>query len=316
MRFSTSLLVTGLLFACGCGGRSGHDGSSGNAATGGSGATAGHGGAPTAGTSGTSATSGSGGTTGGTGGASAGSGGSLPAAGSSGASGSGAAGRGGSGAAGGANGGRGGSEVGGASGASGARSCEDLATEYAQAIDDATTCDPKAAVDECTKKIDVGLECGCSAFVNPANADAIARMSEAQSAYYAQECRGGVTCGECLPPIRGACSAAGLCENVYPGGGRSCKVAGVVYADGEGGIPDPTSCNTCSCMDGQLACTEIGGCEKPCPDGYAFGSDCAQCGPTDACEIPEYDCFETCTDSCAGAGYLCLQGLCVDGICG
>jgi hypothetical protein len=188
--------------------------------------------------------------------------------------------------------------------------------DYSTAYEEAAQCDPNAADDECTQKLTIGLACGCEGFVNPTHADAVMRMSEAQSAYEGRACRAGIVCGACLAPIRGRCSDAGRCEGVPPGSGRSCKVAGKIYADGESNIPDPVSCNACECDDGVLACTEIGGCEQPCPDGYAFGTDCAQCGPTDDCEIPEYDCFKTCQDGCDAPGTLCLDGLCVSGVCG
>ena len=290
---SLCLLVSVLTIATACGGRSDKNegGTGGNAGTGGT----------TGGIGGT--TSGTGGATGGTGGATGGTGGATGGAG---------AGTGGTAAGGGgASAGSGGAHA----GASG-QSCDDLVVEYSDAYEEATQCDPDAAEDQCTLKIEAGLSCGCGEFLNATQTDALARMSAAQQAYADRACRAGNTCGACLAPIRGHCSDAGRCEGVSPGSGRSCKVGGKVYVDGAGGIPDPTSCNTCSCYDGTLACTEIGGCEKPCPDGYGFGTDCAQCGPTDACEIPEYDCFKTCQDGCGDPGHSCLSGLCVAGVCG
>ena len=102
---------------------------------------------------------------------------------------------------------------------------------------------------------------------------------------------------------------------MYGDVGRSCKVADVTYLDGEGGIPDPTSCNTCSCVDGQLACTEIY-CPSPCPAGQTLGQQCAACGPTDACLVVEHACFPSCQDGCGLQGTLCVNGVCISGVCG
>jgi hypothetical protein len=306
-----------------CGGRSDNhlpgttsdDDEAGTAGTGGTGVV-GTGGSATAGDTGTggSVAGGTGGTpNGGVGGASAGTGGS-PEGGHSGTSagrgsgGTSAAGRGGA-AAGGMSG------AGGAAGAAGAV-CMSINQDYASAQEQAQSCDPNAADDQCTQKVAVGTVCGCYSFANPANADAIARMAEDQRAFNDNQCVGGVTCGACLEPVRGRCSADGHCEDVPPGSGRSCKVAGKIYADGETGIPDPVSCNTCSCYDGQLACTEIGGCEKDCPDGKVFGTDCASCGPVDDCLMPEYDCFQRCVDGCTAPNAFCIGGLCLNNVCG
>jgi hypothetical protein len=202
----------------------------------------------------------------------------------------------------------------GAGGGAGMPSCQSLADDYSAALQEAETCDPNAPEDQCTQKLSIGLDCGCDGFLNPKYADAIASLSSLQQQWSGKNCRSAV-CGACLSPIRGQCSAQGQCEGVPPGPGRSCKVAGKVYADGEDNIPDPVSCALCSCYDGQLVCDAIGGCDKPCPDGYGFGTDCAECGPTDACLVPEYDCFKLCGDGCTDPGAVCIQGLCVTGTC-
>jgi hypothetical protein len=287
---SLALLVSVMTIVASCGGRSDKHDDAASGAAGGSEATSGAGGTHAGAGSGTGGDPGTGGTTGGTG---AGTGGN-------------AAGTGGTSAG-----------SGGARAGSGGGSCDDLVSDYSSAYDEAVQCDPNAFKDECTQKIEIGLSCGCESYVNPAQSDALARMSAAQQAYADRACRSGNVCGQCLAPARGQCSDAGRCEDVPAGLGRSCKVAGTVYPDGADDIPDPSSCNTCSCYDGALACTEIGGCEKPCPDGQGFGTDCASCGPTDACEIPEYDCFPRCSNGeCAGVGELCVSGLCVSGLCG
>jgi hypothetical protein len=198
-------------------------------------------------------------------------------------------------------------------GGAGAPSCTTIANDYGVALDEATQCTPDAAVDECTEQVVEGLACSCPSYANPANASAIARMQQLSDRYLEQSCSSGIVCGACAVPIGGRCSAAGRCEGVYAGNGRSCKVSGRIYADGEGGIPDPVSCNQCTCEDGQLACTEIG-CPTPCPDGTAFGTGCAECGPVDDCLVVEYACFPACTDACENG--FCSNGACVTGLCG
>jgi hypothetical protein len=84
-------------------------------------------------------------------------------------------------------------------------------------------------------------------------------------------------------------------------------VNGDVYPSGSSGFPGPLGCNTCSCDNGQLTCTEEG-CSSACPPDSVNGSQCAQCGPTDACEIVEYTCLKLCADTCD-------TGVCLDGVC-
>jgi hypothetical protein len=96
-------------------------------------------------------------------------------------------------------------------------------------------------------------------------------------------------------------------------GEAGCEVDGEVYPSGATGIGDPQSCNTCACEDGALACTKIG-CPEPCPDGTAYGTSCAQCGPTDACEVVLHACLPTCDTSseCDSDPELWFCG---DGVC-
>jgi len=195
-----------------------------------------------------------------------------------------------------------------------AEDCDTLVAQYSAALDESLRCDPNADIEQCTEPISSGLACACGAFANPEHQEALDRAASASASYHAAHCGDGIVCGPCNEPIFGRCSRDGACEGVYSSGARGCKVNGVLYADGEGGIPDPVSCNTCSCYDGELACTEIG-CPMPCPDGTALGKQCAACGPTDACLIVEHACLPTCTDACESDA-LCLGGLCVTGVCG
>lgn len=107
----------------------------------------------------------------------------------------------------------------------------------------------------------------------------------------------------------GAPGSGGAGSGGQPGG-AGCKVGEEIYPDGAGSIPDPFSCNTCTCENGQLACTKIA-CPTSCPRDHQRSTQCAQCGPTDACEVVEHGCFPVCdfaTDCRDG-------GLCVDGVC-
>lgn len=59
-------------------------------------------------------------------------------------------------------------------------------------------------------------------------------------------------------------------------GGSTCTVEGNVYENGATGIPAPDGCNTCSCVQGQLACSLLG---CPIPGrvcGGLLGPACAK----------------------------------------
>jgi hypothetical protein len=179
---------------------------------------------------------------------------------------------------------------------------------YAAALEQAKTCDPEQSEDQCTAVIGEGLLCACNGFANPQNADAIESAGMLAVQFRQVRCAQGATCGKCAPPTSAYCSPAGRCENVWDLGAEAgCKVEGMVYPSGSSGIPDPTSCNTCECTDGQLSCTEIN-CPRPCPPDSAFGTQCAGCGPADACEVVEHGCLPVCTDTCEA-------GSCIDGLC-
>jgi hypothetical protein len=78
-------------------------------------------------------------------------------------------------------------------------------------------------------------------------------------------------------------------------------------------VPDPFSCNTCDCVNGQLVnCTDVA-CEQPCPPSGVPGTQCASCGPTDACEVVEHTCLSVCAEGCVSG--LCINGVCKD-VCG
>lgn len=185
----------------------------------------------------------------------------------------------------------------------GCETCDDVATRYSAAIEQAKACDP-GQPDQCSKLITEGLACGCEAFVNGAKSDALSAAATAEQQYSSMSCGGGIVCGPCRTPTAAFCSAEGRCEPLFDE--AACKVGGVIYKSGSSGIADPVSCNHCECQDGQLVCTEIG-CPIACPPNTSYGTQCAQCGPTDACEVVEHACLPTC-DACA-------QGVCIDQIC-
>lgn len=187
--------------------------------------------------------------------------------------------------------------------------CQGIADAYAAAVDSARICDPKQTA-QCTMRFADTLACACGTFVNPENGAAIAEAQALQSKYEGLSCGGEVVCEPCLPQLAGVCSTMGRCEPITDprAGGTACKVNGVVYASGQGGIPDPTSCNKCSCSNGQLSCTEIY-CPVACPPNTAYGTQCAECGPTDACLVVEHGCLPTCVDTCSN-GSACSAGVC------
>jgi len=189
--------------------------------------------------------------------------------------------------------------------------CTDLSATYAAAMDEAKTCDPQLT-GQCSQVVFHGLQCGCDSFVNPENADAIALAEATRLDYNASSCGGDVLCGPCLPPVSSYCSSEGRCVDVYEyeAVGASCKVNGVVYASGETNVPAPfSSCNTCSCLDGQLsACTQNDCPDLACPPDSVPSSQCAQCGAANGCEVVEHACLPVCDTECA-------EGVCVQGVC-
>lgn len=94
------------------------------------------------------------------------------------------------------------------------RRCDDLATAYSTAFDDATRCDPSKP-NQCSQPIGEGLQCGCETFANPENADALKLLAQLQQEYYQREqCSSNVQCGACPPAAGARCSATGRCEAI------------------------------------------------------------------------------------------------------
>jgi hypothetical protein len=120
-------------------------------------------------------------------------------------------------------------------------------------------------------------------------------------------CQGNANNFETQAECEAACDATPL-----PTGGGSCEVDGTVYPSGASGIDDPQSCNTCSCDQGQLICTEIA-CPEPCPTDTRYGMTCAQCGLAGGCSITRTGCLPLCddeTDCAATPGSACVDDIC------
>jgi hypothetical protein len=188
-------------------------------------------------------------------------------------------------------------------------SCDDIASQYADLIEQAKVCDPTQP-HQCTLKVVESPVCGCEAFANLNSYDSVA----AQSLLVAYgECGQDVVCGPCNVAASSRCSPEGVCvTDNEPTEGVACRVGNEVYPNGAEGVPDPTSCNVCSCSDGQLICDDAD-CPKPCPAQTQRATSCAECGPTDACLVVETGCFPSCTDTCASG--FCRAGACVT-VCG
>lgn len=93
----------------------------------------------------------------------------------------------------------------------------------------------------------------------------------------------------------------------------SCVVDGVTYPDGATDVPDPQSCNTCSCENGVVTtCTEIH-CPTSCDEGFSLETVCDSCGPGDGCEALNTRCVPVCESQsdCDAAG----EGACMGGVC-
>lgn len=94
--------------------------------------------------------------------------------------------------------------------------------------------------------------------------------------------------------------------------GPSCEVGGVVYPHGSTNVPDPGSCNTCTCSAGEVTgCTKIY-CPIECEEGSIYGTDCTDCGPVDECLTVRTGCLPACQTEggCEESGGYCIDGAC------
>jgi hypothetical protein len=87
-----------------------------------------------------------------------------------------------------------------------------------------------------------------------------------------------------------------------------CEVNGARYSAGFANIPDPLSCNTCTCeADGSLTCTTLPCPAEACPTGTSAASECVVCGQdAGACDLRRTGCLTSCNtaDDC---GYYYLS---------
>lgn len=107
------------------------------------------------------------------------------------------------------------------------------------------------------------------------------------------------------------------------GSGRACVLDGVTYRDGTEGIRLPGDCNTCSCIDGALACTKIA-CPEPKICGGFAGLTCSDseycaytpeqhCGHADASSVclPRPQVCDTMVDPVCGCDGKTYSSDCV-----
>jgi hypothetical protein len=192
--------------------------------------------------------------------------------------------------------------------------CSMIDEAHYKAVEEARRCNPTLDRLQCTALIDSGLTCGCPSYVNSEAATALVQVKELQLKWAGAQCGGNVTCGACAEVVGAYCSSAGRCEDLYGQGLRACKVGGVIYPSGTGNIPDPSSCNSCFCGDGELSCSQAF-CASTCPPGTAFGTQCSVCSATTGCILPDYECLPTCTDACADPTQSCVNGVCTTNSC-
>jgi len=188
--------------------------------------------------------------------------------------------------------------------------CSALQSQYAEALKRAKACKPGATTDQCSSTVQEHLSCGCATPVNGSNKQALSDLAKLSMAAVSS-CFIPCDSIACVATGPATCSKEGSCEFATLRGGKTaCKVGGVIYPSGSSGITEPGGCNQCNCEDGQLSCTEIA-CPPgtACPKGTQRGTQCAQCGPTDACEVVEHACLPVCSGSCSNGG-LCSDGVC------
>ena len=139
----------------------------------------------------------------------------------------GSSGNGGSGGVDGGSGGIGGS-LGGASGGGGSP-CQAIIDSYGETMKSAKGCNPFIDLNECTGTAPNSIICSCApTYVNPANAEAIEKLTQIQDEAFARNCL-PLSCPAiaCEQPVLGTCEPdpsgnSGTCQDLYanddPGG--------------------------------------------------------------------------------------------------
>jgi hypothetical protein len=173
---------------------------------------------------------------------------------------------------------------------------------------EAKSCDP-AATNPCGAVVAGAPDCACPTHVNGDNVEAIEAIMTAHAQYNSLMC--GASPCDCASPGGAYCAPNGRCVDVFEYG-AACQVGESVYPSGAGGFAGPLGCHTCECHDGELTCTDEA-CNSACPPNSVEGSQCAQCGPDDGCEVVEYGCLPVCDTDCDSG--VCLEGVCRN-VCG
>ena len=101
----------------------------------------------------------------------------------------------------------------------------------------------------------------------------------------------------------GAIALAGCHNGDDDGGGRPCMYMGRTYQAGDV-FPAGDNCNSCTCNDGQVACTLLACVDGGVPDGPTPGA----CAPTQGCPAGP-----ACGGLCCDTGERCENGVCMCG---
>jgi len=186
--------------------------------------------------------------------------------------------------------------------------CDDIEHQYDLLLQRARLCNPESPA-TCTHVVQGDLRCGCDTLVDPDRWDEEAATRLRTS--YAESCtvpNSISSCSACLAVNTGSCSAQGQCVAELPR--AACRAEGVTYGDGVSSIPDPTSCNRCSCYDGHLNCSDAEDCAKPCAAGLIRAESCREC-VAGTCVVVDTGCYPACTDDGSCAEGSCQAGACV-----
>jgi hypothetical protein len=107
---------------------------------------------------------------------------------------------------------------GGRAGSGGASSCNELAAEYAELLEEAQVCNPDIDRPQCTVEVQSSLLCGCPTWANEDNTEAIEAMRQLEK--QASDCIVPCPAILCVAPGTGLCSTSG-------GSGGRCVNSGL-----------------------------------------------------------------------------------------
>ena len=104
-------------------------------------------------------------------------------------------------------------------GSGGKANCDELAMQYADALEAARACNARSGKEQCTETTPSSLTCGCDVPVNPDNTDAVAELERLRKA--------GAGCAMACPAI--ACIKPGPAECGQDGADRGlCRSIGAI----------------------------------------------------------------------------------------